>query len=53
MRSINILLITAALVTLTSCYRMPGEDEFSTIPTTNNPDVTRAKESGPTPTMNY
>lgn len=53
MRSINILLITAALVMLTSCYRMPGEDDFSTIPTTNNPDVTRAKDSSPAPSMNY
>lgn len=39
-------------LTLTSCYRMPGEDDYSLIPTTNNPDVTRHKESVE-PTMKY
>ena len=34
------------LFTLTSCYRMPEEDEFSVVPSTNNPDLTREKPSG-------
>ncbi len=37
---------------LSSCYRMPGDDEYSTIPTINNPDITRHKESSE-PQMKY
>ena len=36
---------------LTSCYRMPAEDEYSLIPTTNNPVVTREKPCNPFPNM--
>ena len=33
---------TALLLTsLAGCYPMPTEDDFSVVPTTNNPDVTR------------
>lgn len=28
-----------------ACYRMPDEDEYSVVPATNNPDVTREKPS--------
>jgi hypothetical protein len=28
---------------LTGCYPMPTEDDYSLIPTTNNPSVTREK----------
>lgn len=36
---------TALLLILScaSCYRMPGENDFSVIPATNNPAVTREK----------
>lgn len=37
----------------TSCYRMPGDDEYSTIPCINNPDITRAKEESAMPQMKY
>jgi hypothetical protein len=37
------LLILIVCSTLASCYRMPGEDDFSVIPATNNPSVTREK----------
>lgn len=38
---------------LTSCYRMPGEDEFSVVPTTNNPSVTCEKSTGLMPSVPY
>jgi len=37
----------------TSCYRMPGEDEYSLVPTTNNPSATRQRGEGLTPKMAY
>jgi hypothetical protein len=35
----------ASTFTLVACYRMPDEDEYSTVPATNNPDITREKAS--------
>jgi hypothetical protein len=53
LRSIKFFLFTALMgLTLTSCYRMPGEDDYSLIPNINNPDITRAKESAE-PAMKY
>ena len=40
-------------LSLCSCYRMPGEDEFSVIPTTNNPAVTKEKPSALMPGIGY
>ena len=37
------LLLILALTCLTSCYRMPTEDDYCVVPTTNNPDVTRER----------
>lgn len=37
---------------LTSCYRMPGDEEFSTVPTINNPTLTREKQA-PMPGIGY
>lgn len=31
--------ISLLLTTMSGCYPMPKEGEYSTIPTTNNPDV--------------
>lgn len=49
----RLLSILFLLVALTSCYRMPQEDECSLVPMTNNPDVTRARDPGLLPTVNY
>jgi hypothetical protein len=38
---------------LTSCYRMPTEDEYSLVPSTNNPASTRQRSEGLTPKMSY
>ncbi|MDR3623583.1 MAG: hypothetical protein P4L16_00380 [Chlamydiales bacterium] len=46
------LLALALLFTLSSCmYRMPAEDEFSTVPITNNPHVTKDKGNSLLPGM--
>ncbi len=29
------------MILISSCYRMPSDDDYCVIPTTNNPDVTR------------
>lgn len=36
-----------------SCYRMPTEDDFSVVPTTNNPDVTCEKPRNLLPGLGY
>lgn len=41
------------LLFLAGCYRMPGEDEYSTNPATNNPSITCEKQGGFVPGMNY
>ncbi|MBA3722811.1 MAG: hypothetical protein H0W88_10485 [Parachlamydiaceae bacterium] len=40
----TIAALTLILV-LDSCYRMPGDDDFSVVPTTNNPAVTHEKSN--------
>lgn len=45
-----IVIISGAL---TSCYRMPTEDDFCVVPATNNPSVTREKPQGPIPQLSY
>ncbi|MFT4554660.1 MAG: hypothetical protein ACI9S8_003314 [Chlamydiales bacterium] len=50
----RIILATALLTGSSSClYKMPEEDEFRTVPTTNNPNV--IKDAGPsiTPSIDY
>lgn len=37
---------------LTACYRMPGPDEYSLVPATNNPRFTK-ESSGQTPGVGY
>lgn len=44
-------LLTSALL-LTSCYRMPNDDDYSAVPLTNHPDLTREK-SDIVPQMGY
>jgi hypothetical protein len=36
-------LLLPLLFNLSGCYRMPGENEFSVVPTTNNPSITCEK----------
>jgi hypothetical protein len=46
------IFLVIALLALTGCH-MPGEDDYSTIPATNNPAITREKSEGMLPGMNY
>jgi hypothetical protein len=43
---LRILLFCVSLLLSSCLYKMPPEDEMNTIPTTNNPNVTR-DSSGP------
>lgn len=47
------IFLVACMFALSACYRMPSEDDYCLVPTTNNPDITR--ESGPSlmPNMSY
>lgn len=39
-------LMTFIAIFLTSCYRMPTDDDYSLIPLTNNRDFTHEKSEG-------
>lgn len=41
------------LLALSSCYRMPGDEDFCTNPATNNPAVTCEKQGSGMPGMSY
>ncbi len=43
------LLILAAV--LNSCYPMPTEDDYSLLPSTNNPEMTRQRAESAMPQM--
>ncbi len=45
--------ILVVLSTLTSCYRMPTNDDYSLIPATNNPDFTGKRNQGGMPSVPY
>lgn len=40
------------LLLATACYKMPTDEDYTTIPTTNNPDITRDK-GGWQPNVSY
>lgn len=44
-----VFLLALALI---SCYRMPGPDDYSLVPATNNPYFTREKHA-PNPGVGY
>lgn len=47
------ILICVLISLFSSCYRMPGDDDYSVIPTINNRDVTREVDGNPLmPNMN-
>lgn len=48
-----LLLAVCLLTSSTGCYRMPTDDDFSLVPTTNNPAVTREKNDGLIPGLGY
>lgn len=57
MKCKNLFLCTffcLAIFNFASCYRMPTEEDYSVVPSVNNPDVTREKPSNNfTPSMGF
>lgn len=47
------MVITTLLVLCVGCYRMPSDDDYSLVPTTNNPDITGDRGSGLAPGGNF
>jgi hypothetical protein len=47
------LLILIFSISLAGCYRIPGENDFSIIPATNNPEVTGERPGSAMPGMKY
>lgn len=45
--------MTVLATSLTGCYRMPSEDDYSLVPSTNNPTVTRQRAESPIPQATY
>lgn len=41
-----ILFLIIGLSAFSSCYRMPTEDDYCMIPSTNNPDITHQMQEG-------
>lgn len=53
MKSFTCLWVFCLALSLSGCYRMPDEYDYSTIPVTNNPNITKEKSSGGMPGMKY
>lgn len=51
--SCSLFTAVALLSLLSSCYRMPDKDEFSVVPTVNNPSVTHEKHDNFIPGLGY
>lgn len=49
----NLLATLSALLLLSSCYRMPTDDDECVVPMTNNPAVTRERTQNPIPGLKY
>lgn len=45
-RFAHFVLVACSAIFLAGCYRMPTDDDFSLVPTTNNPAVTCEKSEG-------
>jgi hypothetical protein len=52
-RIVKTILFFVLSTCLISCYRMPTEDDYCLIPSTNNPDLTREGNAGILPGVNY
>lgn len=49
----NLFFTFVIVVALSSCYRMPTDEDYCVIPTTNNPDITRETGGQLLPSMSY
>lgn len=48
-----LLLLATAFSSLSSCYHMPTDEDYSLVPSTNNPQVTRQRQDSLTPKVSY
>lgn len=53
MNKILFLTLLTFSCVFTSCYRMPGENDYSVVPTTNNPAVTFEKNDNLMPAAKF
>lgn len=53
MKPLSFLMILTFVFSLSSCYKIPDEYDYCTIPVTNNPNITKEKSSGGMPGMKY
>lgn len=49
----SLCLFSSLFLVAASCYRMPEEDEFSLVPTTNNPAITHERNDSMVPAVSY
>lgn len=49
---LKFFLLISIIISATACYRMPTDEDYCLIPSTNNPDFTRERESA-TPGIGY
>jgi hypothetical protein len=52
MKQFTLFFILSSLL-LTGCYRYARDDDFSIVPMTNNPDVTRESQGTATPNVAF
>ncbi len=49
----KMLVLILLICSLTSCYRMPTDEDYCVIPTTNNRNITREKLTPALPGVQY
>lgn len=45
-KQVSIILFVFMCSCFIGCYRMPTDEDFSVVPSTNNPDITGEKQGG-------
>lgn len=50
---LGLLLLATAFSSLTGCYHMPTDEDYSLVPSTNNPQATRQRQDSLTPKVSY
>lgn len=47
------LVAVTTLSAFTGCYHMPTDEDYSLVPSTNNPQLTRQRQDSTTPKVSY
>lgn len=48
-----LIFTTCCLLSTSACYRMPTDEDFSIVPMTNNPHITRESQSSNIPNVKF